>query len=169
MRVRHYNAVRAKWAGLGVNHRGAKVAFCALLPLGAWCCYASVLFLGLAGFCLFLLCWLALLFYCAGFLCLLIALFLICLSAADNADASAQAQPATGKHSPQARARREAIKAGKAPLPPNGPVIVDFNMIEEGDKLMVCMSGGKDSYTLLDILLKLQALRPFGLRLLRLI
>lgn len=62
-----------------------------------------------------------------------------------------------------AKARKreyEANKLTKRLRSAAGKAIADFNMIEAGDRIMVCLSGGKDSYSMLDILLSLRENAP---------
>jgi len=65
----------------------------------------------------------------------------------------------------QAKIRREAIKLGKRLRRNTGQAIVDYNMIENGDRVMICLSGGKDSFGLLDILIYLREHAPIDFEL----
>ena len=54
----------------------------------------------------------------------------------------------------------ERVKRQQRLRRPTGQAIRDHRMIEEGDKITVCLSGGKDSYTLLDMLISLKKSAP---------
>lgn len=64
-----------------------------------------------------------------------------------------------------AKAKREFNKLQKRLRRNVGNAIVDYNMIEQGDRVMVCLSGGKDSYAMLDILMGLQKTAPIDFEL----
>lgn len=67
---------------------------------------------------------------------------------------------ATSSHQAALKQRQHENKLTKRIMREAGTAIVDYNMIEDGDKVMVCLSGGKDSYSMLDILLTLQKRAP---------
>src|SRR6201996_8325466 len=77
--------------------------------------------------------------------------------AARAAHASAVKAPLTRREQKEAYENNKLFKRLARQV---GEAIVDFNMIEEGDKVMVCLSGGKDSYAMLDILLSLRERSP---------
>ena len=61
--------------------------------------------------------------------------------------------------------RYDINKLGKRLRRDVGRAIADYQLIEAGDRVMVCLSGGKDSYTLLDVLLSLQRAAPIDFEL----
>ncbi len=82
-------------------------------------------------------------------------------TAADSSLAEQQTGNSAVAEKPLSEARR-LRKLEKQLRKLTGQAVVDFNMLEEGDRVMVCLSGGKDSYTMLEMLLHLQRVAPIN-------
>ncbi|ALM85106.1 tRNA 2-thiocytidine(32) synthetase TtcA [Bordetella sp. N] len=76
-------------------------------------------------------------------------------------DPSVAVSPAEPSAAARAKVRLEANKLAKRLARETTRALSDYNMIEAGDRVMVCLSGGKDSYGLLDILMRLRERAPF--------
>ena len=86
-------------------------------------------------------------------------------TADEAAPVATEAPTASAGREPAPRVGVDLHKLEKRLCRETGRAIVDYNMIEQGDKVMVCVSGGKDSYAMLDILLKLKARAPIDFEL----